>query len=204
MISIVDYSIGNMNAVSNMLRRLGLPCVVTADPEVVAHASRIILPGNGSFDACMKNLHASGLIPVLEERVIQGGVPLMGICVGAQMLGTDSAEGLEPGLGWLDMNVVRFPSQPNLRTPHMGWNIVDVMKPSHPLVKDIAVDTRFYFVHSYYMNPKHATDVIMHTNYGFKFASGIVHNNIVGVQFHPEKSHRFGKQLLSAFAKWIP
>lgn len=204
MITVVDYDIGNITAVINMLRRLSLPCKVTASADEILQADRIILPGNGSFDACVKNLRASGLIPVLEERVIQEGVPLMGICVGAQMLGIDSSEGLMPGLGWLDMNVVRFPSQPKLRIPHMGWNLVDVMKPSHPLAQDIAADTRFYFVHSFYMKPHNPADVIFSTNYGIKFASGIVHNNIVGVQFHPEKSHRFGKKLLSAFAKWIP
>ena len=204
MIAIIDYDIGNITAVVNMLQRLGLPCRVTANADEVVQAERIILPGNGAFDACMLNFRASGLIPVLEQQVLQRGVPLLGICVGAQMLGTVSAEGVEPGLGWLNMRVARFPALANLRIPHMGWNRVAAAQVDHPLTQGIAADTRFYFVHSYYMQPQDPDDVLLRAHYGIDFAAGVARANIVGVQFHPEKSHRFGKQLLSAFARWAP
>ena len=122
MIAIIDYDVGNISAVANMLQRLGVRCVMTSDIEEVEQADRIILPGNGSFDACMQRLRATGLIPVLERKVLDQGTPLLGICVGAQMLGNDSSEGIERGLGWLDMRVRRFPDIAGLRVPHMGWN----------------------------------------------------------------------------------
>lgn len=204
MIAIIDYDIGNITAVVNMLQRLGLQCKVTANATEVELAERIILPGNGAFDACIQNLRASGLMPVLEQQVLQRGVPLLGICVGAQMLGGGSAEGVEPGLGWLDMRVERFPVLPDLRIPHMGWNHVAAEQDAHPLTQGMVTDTRFYFVHSYYMQPKNSADILLRSSYGIDFAAGVARGNIAGVQFHPEKSHRFGKQLLSAFARWVP
>lgn len=204
MITIIDYDIGNISAVVNMLQRLGLPCRVTANPAEVEQAERIILPGNGAFDACMQNLRASGMLPSLEEQVLQRNTPLLGICVGAQMLGSGSAEGVAPGLGWLDMRVERFPELPDLRIPHMGWNHVVAAQTNHPLTQYMTADTRFYFVHSYYMRPKEPENILLHAHYGINFAAGVVRGNIAGVQFHPEKSHRFGKQLLSAFARWEP
>lgn len=201
MIAIIDYNIGNIAAVANMLRRIGVPCRITADPSAVAAADRIILPGNGSFDACMRNLRASGMVPVLEDRVLKRGVPLLGICVGAQMLGTESQEGQERGLGWLDMRVRRFPDLPGLKVPHMGWNQVTSMQPNNRLTQGMTKDTRFYFVHSYFMEPANRDDVLLKACYGIEFAAGVCRGNIAGVQFHPEKSHRFGKQLLTAFGK---
>lgn len=198
MIAIIDYDIGNLCAVSNMLQRLGAPSAITSDPALVARAERIILPGNGHFDACMRNLRASGLIPVLEQRVLTDRVPLLGICVGAQMLGFGSEEGIEPGLGWLPMDVKRFPDLPGLRVPHMGWHQVrSAIK--HPLTRDFDRETRFYFVHSYYMQPESESDILLHSDYGVTFAAGVARGNITGVQFHPEKSHRFGKLLLRNF-----
>jgi glutamine amidotransferase len=204
MIAIIDYDIGNVSAVVNMLQRLGLPSKVTASTADVEQAERIILPGNGAFDSCMQNLRGIGLLHVLERQVLHCGVPLLGICVGAQMLGRGSAEGVEPGLGWLDMHVERFPVLPDLRVPHMGWNQVKAAKMNHPLTQDIGDDSRFYFVHSYYMQPKDPAQVLLSAHYGTDFAAGVVKGNIAGVQFHPEKSHRFGKQLLKAFASWKP
>jgi glutamine amidotransferase len=204
MITIIDYNIGNIFAVVNMLRRLGLPCGVATCAKDIEQADRIILPGNGSFDACMQNLRASGLIPVLEKQVLEAGKPLLGICVGAQMLGRCSAEGVELGLGWIDMRVERFPAMQNLRIPHMGWNQVVPTKNAHQLAQNMDPETRFYFVHSYCMMPDDKADVLFNTHYGIDFAAGVVRGNIAGVQFHPEKSHRFGKHLLSSFAEWIP
>ena len=203
MIAIIDYDVGNIAAVANMLRRIGAACTITAQPEVVERAERIILPGNGSYDACMRNLRATGLLPVLEDRVLRQGVPLLGICVGAQMLGDSSEEGKEPGLGWLDMQVRRFPDTPGIRVPHMGWNQVVPTQPRNAIVQALQDDARFYFVHSYYLAPADASDVMLTARYGIEFAAGVARGNIYGVQFHPEKSHRFGKQLLSAFAKGV-
>ena len=201
MIAIIDYKIGNISSVVNMLSRLGLSCRVTDDPDEVMHADRIILPGNGAFDACMKNLNASGLIPVLEEQVLQRGVPLLGICVGAQMLGHGSAEGVESGLGWIDMRVQRFQPSQGLRVPHMGWSRVESVHSDHPLAQSLCNDSRFYFVHSYFMLPRDPASILFRAHYGDYFAAGVMRKNIYGVQFHPEKSHRFGKHLFSAFAK---
>ncbi|MGE0775013.1 MAG: imidazole glycerol phosphate synthase subunit HisH [Sphingomonadaceae bacterium] len=201
MIAIVDYDIGNLAAVSNMLRRIGFDSIITADPAQIAAADKLILPGNGHFDTCMKNIRASGLVPLLEKRVLEEATPLLGICVGAQMLGTGSEEGSEPGLGWFDMRVRRFPRQEGLRVPHMGWNQVTMPDPAHPLVQGLGDDARFYFVHSYYLEPAASVTTLLGCEYGLPFAAGVARDNIAGVQFHPEKSHRFGKQLLLNFAQ---
>ncbi len=200
MIAIVDYDIGNLGAVANMLRRMGADCEITADRARIEAADKLILPGNGAFDACMQNLRASGLVPVLEAKVRGEQTPLLGICVGAQMLGHGSEEGHEPGLGWLDLRVKRFPPQPGLRVPHMGWNGVRVERASHPLAIGLAQDTRFYFVHSYFIEPADPADLLLSADYGGRFAAGIARGNLAGVQFHPEKSHRYGKRLLANFA----
>jgi len=201
MIAIVDYDIGNIAAVANMLQRLGIRSLVTSRCTDIEAADRIILPGNGSFDACMQNLCASGLIPMLEHKVLEDQTPLLGICVGAQMLGHDSEEGARAGLGWLDMRVRRFPRIPGLRVPHMGWNQVRPTSETHVLTRAMEADARFYFVHSYYMEPSDPSDVLLFASYGIEFAAGVSRGNITGLQFHPEKSHRYGKQLLGAFAR---
>lgn len=200
MIAIIDYDIGNLAAVANMLHRVGAASVITADAGRIAEAEKIILPGNGAFDACLRNLRASGLVPVLERKVLEQRTPLLGICVGAQMLGHGSEEGQEPGLGWMDLRVRRFPALPDLRVPHMGWDEVTVAAPGHALVRGLEADARFYFVHSYYIEPADPADLLLGSHYGVDFAAGVAHGNIAGVQFHPEKSHRFGKRLLSNFA----
>lgn len=201
MIAIIDYDIGNLAAVANMLSRLGVRSEITADAQRVEAAQGIILPGNGAFDACMRNLRASGLIPVLEHKVLAGRTPLLGICVGAQLLGSGSDEGTESGLGWVDMRVRRFPEVPGLRIPHMGWNQVKAMRRDHPMAASINEQSRFYFVHSYYMEPADPADRLLESSYGIDFAAAVVHKNMVGVQFHPEKSHSFGKRLLESFAR---
>ncbi|KMT52511.1 imidazole glycerol phosphate synthase subunit HisH [Pseudomonas fildesensis] len=204
MIVIVDYDIGNVAAVSNMLMRLGIRSLITSDKKEIEKASKIILPGNGSFDACMKNLKASGLIGLLEDKVLEQHTPLLGICVGAQMLGNSSSEGNEEGLGWLEMEVKKLPDIEDLRVPHMGWNDVSaVAGTTHYLTNDIESDARFYFVHSYFMQPADPGNIILTAKYGLEFAAGVAHGNICGVQFHPEKSHRFGKRLLNSFARGL-
>jgi glutamine amidotransferase len=201
MIAIIDYDVGNLAAVANMLNRLGVECEVTASLERVEAADHIVLPGNGAFDVCIRNLRATGLIPLLERKVHVEGTPLLGICVGAQMLGHASEEGCERGLGWLDMNVRRFPSLPGVKVPHMGWTDVCPTSADHSLLQGMMSDPRFYFVHSFYMAPERRENVILEAEYGIRFAAGVANNNIFGVQFHPEKSHRFGKWLLRNFAR---
>jgi glutamine amidotransferase len=200
-IAIVDYDIGNLGAVANMLHRIGAPCEITRDPARIEAAERIILPGNGAFDACAQGLRATGLVPLIEDKVFRRGTPLLGICVGAQLLGLDSEEGSEPGLGWLPAHVRRFVQAPGLPVPHMGWNGISLAQPRHPLVLEMEADPRFYFVHSYYIVPDDPADVLMSATYGLTFAAGIARGNIAGVQFHPEKSHRFGRRLLANFAR---
>lgn len=201
MIAIIDYDIGNLAAVSNMLKRVGYPSKITSDPREIVQAKGIILPGNGHFDACMQNLRRTDLIPLVEQLVLEDSVPLLGICVGAQMLGRGSEEGVEPGLGWLDIDVLRFPTLPGLRVPHMGWDEIRVARNGDPMTHGFNTDTRFYFVHSYYMKPDNPEDVLLYSNYGVEFAAGVARKNITGFQFHPEKSHRFGKQVLHNFAE---
>jgi glutamine amidotransferase len=200
MIVIVDYEIGNLAAIANMLNRLGVLCEITSSPEKIKSASKIVLPGNGAFDACMQNLRATGLIPLLNDKVLKQKTPVLGICVGAQMLGHGSEEGTEAGLGWIDMKVKRFPALPNLRVPHMGWCNVTNTSRGHSLFDSLSEDAKFYFVHSYYLAPVCEKDILLTATYGEKFAAAVGRDNIVGVQFHPEKSHRFGKQLLGQFA----
>jgi len=200
-IAIVDYEIGNLAAIANMFNRLGAPCEITADPGKIEAADKIVLPGNGAFDACMQGLRGTGLIPLLNDKVMDRNTPLLGICVGAQMLGQGSDEGREAGLGWMDLTVKRFPDIAELRIPHMGWRNVAKSAPDHPLLANLSEDARFYFVHSYYMAPSNPQDVLLSAHYGIDFAAAVAKGNISGVQFHPEKSHRFGKQLLMQFAQ---
>ena len=200
MIAIIDYNIGNLGAVANMFTRIGANCEITCDPQIIRQASGIVLPGNGSFDACMGAFLNSGLQALVEQQVTVAGVPLLGICVGAQMLGISSEEGKLPGLGWLKIKTRRFPEIKDLRVPHMGWTNIKVRKFSDALCKALDQNPRFYFVHSFYLEPLDEEDILFEAHYGIDFAAAVSHNNIWGVQFHPEKSHRFGKQLLAAFA----
>lgn len=201
MIAIIDYDVGNIAAVANMFQRLGLKCLMTHSADDILQAERIVLPGNGAFDECVRNLRSSGLIPVLEQRVLNDGIPLLGICVGAQMLGHSSEEGGESGLGWIDMTVSRLPAAKTLPVPHMGWCAVTLTQSENPLLSRLEPDARFYFAHSYYMKPKNSTEVLLAASYGLSFAAAVARGNIAGVQFHPEKSHRFGKQLFEGFAR---
>jgi imidazole glycerol-phosphate synthase subunit HisH len=200
-IAIVDYNIGNIMAIGNILHRLGVKNKITSEKRDIERADKIILPGNGAFDACAKNLRDSGLLPVLEEKVLVKKACILGICVGAQLLGISSEEGRARGLGWIKMTAKRFPSTLNIRVPHMGWNYVIPAQATHPLTQGMDDETRFYFIHSYYLQPEREEYILLKANYGITFAAAICCENIIGVQFHPEKSHRFGKSLLERFAK---
>jgi glutamine amidotransferase len=200
MITIVDYGMGNLGSIRNMLRKIGAEACISADPECVREATRLVLPGVGAFDAGIENLTRSGLVPVLNERV-QAGVPVLGICLGMQLMTGASAEGQCAGLGWIDAECLRFePGVEALKVPHMGWNRVRVLRPD-ALVDTLPEEPRFYFVHSYHVRCRDGADALLATRYGVEFTSAFRRGNVWGVQFHPEKSHRFGMQLLRNFAE---
>ena len=202
MISIVNYGSGNIQAICNIYTRLNIAFRVTADPRELADSTKIILPGVGAFDQAMGQLECSGLREALEDCVLGRQRPLLGICVGMQLLAKSSEEGVRPGLGWIDGAVRRFDvSRLSQRTrlPHLGWNTVAPTRPS-PLFQDVDLVAGFYFLHSYYFSCAADEDVLARTEYGGNYASVVNHGSIYGVQFHPEKSHQAGIQLLKNFA----
>jgi imidazole glycerol-phosphate synthase subunit HisH len=199
MIFIVDYGMGNLGSILNMFRRIGVQAVVARDPESLREAEKILLPGVGSFDAAMSRIEAAGFREVLDHKVLVEKVPTLGICLGMQLLTRGSEEGRLPGLGWIPAETRRFPARPGLKVPHMGWNMAEPASPS-ALTQELADETRFYFVHSYFVEVDDPENSIMRTTHGLTFDSGIQRGNVFGAQFHPEKSHRFGMKFLSNFA----
>jgi imidazole glycerol-phosphate synthase subunit HisH len=198
-VSIVNYGIGNTGSICNMFRKLRIEAEVVSTERSVKSAKRLILPGIGAFDACMHALDSSGLRDsVLEFASTER--PMLGICVGMQMLTIDSDEGNMPGLGLIRAHTGRFPDAAGLRIPHMGWNTIKWSPADHPLAKELANDCRFYFVHSFRVICESAENSLATCTYGDEFSAAIVRGNISGVQFHPEKSHRFGLRLLNNFA----
>lgn len=203
MLKIVDYGLGNIQAFLNMFKRLGIPAARAATAVELAGATRLVLPGVGAFDRAMQLLNQSGMRPRLEDMVLQQKVPVLGICVGMQMLASGSEEGELPGLNWIPGRVVAFASTPqsaDLPLPHMGWNDVQLRAPSS-LFTGFDPQPRFYFLHSYYFACAHREHVVATASYGVDFDCVISNGNIHGVQCHPEKSHRFGRQLLKNFAE---
>ena len=198
-VSIVNYGIGNTGSICNMFRKLRVLVEVVSTPESLTKATRLILPGIGAFDACVNALERSGLRDSVLEFAASGR-PLLGICVGMQMLTLGSEEGNLSGLGLIRAYTRRFSPAAGLRIPHMGWNTVSWMIPSHPLAKNLSQDCRFYFVHSFRVICESAANSLATCNYGGEFSAAITRGNVAGVQFHPEKSHRFGLQLLSNFS----
>ena len=201
MITIVDYGTGNLGSIRNMLKKLGFDSRIGGDPASIADAEKLILPGVGAFDAGMESLERSGMIPALNKRVLEDRVPVLGICLGMQLMAKSSAEGRRPGLGWVDAEVLRFRPGPRaLKIPHMGWNRVQPVRGS-PLTDGLPDEPRFYFVHSYHARCLRESDVLLTTLYGEPFHSAFASGNVYGVQFHPEKSHKFGMALLGNFAR---
>jgi glutamine amidotransferase len=190
---------GNVESIRNMLKRVGVRALVSADPKAIAEADKIILPGVGAFDSAMQRIRAGRLREVLDRKVLIDRVPVLGICLGMQLMTRSSEEGTEEGLNWLAASSIRFPTDVGLKVPHMGWNAV-VKNCESPITRDLPADARFYFVHSYYVSVDDDADSILKANYGVQFDAAIAHGNIFGVQFHPEKSHRFGMQLLESFS----
>ena len=205
MIVIVDYNTGNLGSILNMFKKIGHEATISADPQFVAAASKLVLPGVGAFDVGMRSLERSGLIPLLNKRVLDDRVPALGICLGMQLMASCSEEGTRSGLGWIDANVMRFQSRAlssPLKIPHMGWNRVMSAR-SSPLTSELPDEPRFYFVHSYFVRCNRSEDVLLTTEYGETFHSAFQSGNVWGVQFHPEKSHKFGMALLRNFATKI-
>ncbi len=200
MIAIVDVGMGNVGSVANMLRKVGAEAARTDQPEVLHAADAVVLPGVGAFDVGMARLHERGVVEVLGA-VVGRGTPLLGICLGMQLLADGSEEGSAPGLGWIPGQVRRIPGG-DRPVPHMGWNTARPVRPGS-VFDALDDDARFYFVHSYAFAPDEPGDVLAETDYGITFASAVQRGNVTGVQFHPEKSHRHGMALLRRFSEEV-
>ncbi|WP_119679920.1 imidazole glycerol phosphate synthase subunit HisH [Indioceanicola profundi] len=210
-VALIDYGSGNLRSAAKAVERaalengMGLTVEVTDDPARVRAADRIVLPGVGAFGDCMRGLRSvPGMMEALEETVIRGGRPFLGICVGMQLMARIGREhGTHEGLGWLDAEVVPLrPADPSLKIPHMGWNALEVRQPGHPVLADIEAGQHAYFVHSFHMVPKDPGRILAAVDYGGPVAAIVGRDNLVGTQFHPEKSQAAGLALISSFLRW--
>lgn len=198
---VVDAGIGNLGAIPNMLKRIGVRAKITNRAEDIAEADRLILPGVGAFDAAMRTLNELGIVGTLRAKALDERIPVLGVCLGMQLLFRRSDEGDIPGLGWIEGDVVRFrldPADRSVRVPHMGWNYASATDGAR-LLSGFDATPRFYFAHSYHVECADPDDVAGWTTYGYRFASVVQHENIGGIQFHPEKSHRFGLKVFENF-----
>ena len=203
MILIVDYDMGNLRSIQNKLNKIGIDSIISSDPKEILKANKLILPGVGHFAAVMTNLKKMGLINVLKKKVIKEKTPILGICLGMQLFTEYSEEGNVPGLGWIKAQTKKFnfkEDNNNLRIPHVGWNNINITKKSL-ILNDFNNESRFYFTHSYHVVPNDNNLILTTTNYGYDFVSSIEHKNIVGVQFHPEKSHIKGLNIIKNFVQ---
>ncbi len=201
MIAIIDYGVGNVASMKNMLKKSGHNAFLTNDHEEIRKADKLILLGIGAFDSCAKNLEEYNLREILYECAVKKGTPLLGVCVGMQLLAKSSEEGELKGLNFIPSIVKKFSfTNGNLKIPHMGWNTI-IPQEKNPLFKNLPDDAKFYFAHSYHIDCENDDHVGAITEYGYTFASSVYKENIFGVQFHPEKSHRFGMKILSNFAE---
>ena len=202
-IIIVNYDMGNVGSIQNMLKHIGFHALISGEREDIKKADKLILSGVGAFDSGMKNIAETGLQDILNDKVLGAQTPVLGICLGMQLLTQSSEEGVRPGLGWIEAKTVKFsfadPSS-HLKIPHMGWNTLNITQ-QHPLFDDMPDEMRFYFVHSYHVICAKEENCLAATHHGYDFASVIAKGNIYGVQFHPEKSHKFGMTLLHNFIK---
>jgi len=202
MITLIDYGVGNIFAFQNVYKRLDIPTKIAKTSKDLVDVQKLILPGVGSFDYAMSQLNASGMREKLDELVIVKKVPVIGICVGMQMMGNRSDEGKSEGLKWINSEILKFDEnliQQRTKLPHMGWN--DVMPVNnHPLFRGLEKDAIFYFLHSFYFKCNNPSDSIAFSEYGISFSSAVNRDNIYGIQFHPEKSHQYGEKLLHNFA----
>lgn len=203
MITIIDYGSGNIYAIANIYKRLNIPFEITNDLQHLKNAKKLILPGVGDFDETMILLKESGIKDVLDEVVLIKKIPILGVCVGMQILGKSSDEGTEKGFGWIDgvvkkIDIQHLTEKPHL--PHMGWNDITPTQP-HLLFTNVDIKSGYYFLHSYYFSCNNESDILAKTKYGCSFASAVFHDNIYGVQFHPEKSHENGIKLFKNYAE---
>lgn len=203
MIVVIDYKTGNIGSLLNMLKKIGVKSTVSSDISVIKEAEKLILPGVGAFDAGMENLNNSGILPLIIEKVLKEKTPILGICLGMQLFSRKSQEGKLKGLGLIEAETIKFKFEEsnNLRIPHMGWNTIKPQK-KDSLFNGFDNETRFYFVHSYHLKCENEENVLATTNYGYDFSSIVRKENIIGVQFHPEKSHKYGMKILQNFANF--
>lgn len=199
---IIDYGLGNVGSLLNMFKKLNISAKLSRSEIEIQNASHLVLPGVGSFSTGMKSLYESNLIDLLQRVVHEKGIPILGVCLGAQLMLQKSEEGEENGLGWVDGNVIRFRNGFGIKVPHMGWNNVENLRESILFANMHSYPPRFYFLHSYYFQLVNPNDIISSSHYGHSFPSAFRKNNIIGVQFHPEKSHKFGMQLLKNFVTY--
>ncbi len=200
MIGIIDYGMGNVGSIANMLKRIGAASKITRDPATLEACERLVLPGVGAFDAAMRQLQSLGLIEGLHRLVVEQRKPILGICLGMQLMTEGSEEGVLSGLGWIPGRTVRFQADGDaqLKIPNMGWRHIRLRNGS-PIYASEMDHRRFYFVHSYHVQCRDGKDVIAMANHGGEFVASFSRNNVHGVQFHPEKSHRYGMQLLADY-----
>lgn len=203
MIAIVDYDVGNVASIANMLSKIGAKSMITRDFGALREAEKIILPGVGAFDTAVKNLHEFGLFDVLNDIALVQRKPVLGVCLGAQLVGKRSEEGKLPGFGWLDFELKRFQAKQGerLRVPHMGWNVVRPSRPDIGLFAGVPSPMRFYFVHTFYMEVADPALTLASAFYGQDFTCVVGKDNIVATQFHPEKSHKYGMSLYRSFVE---
>jgi glutamine amidotransferase len=200
-ITIVNYGMGNLGSMRNMFKRIGVKASIESDPAVIRQAEKLVLPGVGAFDTAMTCINTvPGLREVLDHKALIEHTPVLGVCLGMQLLTRSSEEGALPGLGWIPGVTMRFPKQEGLKVPHMGWNVAMANTPSL-LTAQVGEAPRYYFVHSYCVHVDDPAHSLMRTHYYIDFDSAIGHGHIYGVQFHPEKSHRFGMRILKNFAE---
>ncbi len=209
MIVILDFDMGNLGSIRNMFKRLGVNAKISRDHKDIAEADRLLLPGVGAFDRGMEKLHKHNLREILDERVLGDKIPVLGICLGMQLMTKSSDEGASEGLGWIDAATVGIKKGGDaeaqaLKLPHIGWNFVDPRK-KHPLIEDLPEPMRYYFVHSYRVECANKDDVLLTTDYGpVEIEAAFARGNIAGMQGHPEKSHKYGMKMFTNFAKWTP
>lgn len=202
MILVIDYGMGNIGSIANMIKKAGGEALVSGDPKDLERAGKIILPGVGAFDHGVRNLKERGLWDPLTKRAMEDKVPVLGVCLGMQLFTRSSEEGTLPGLGWLRAKTIRFPGSIGLKIPHMGWNNVALRK-SSPLFEEMYEEPMFYFVHSYHVACEEPSDVLAVTEYGYEFPSCLQRENLYATQFHPEKSHKYGLRLIKNFIERV-